>query len=520
MQGNEGMKMPSNTQVPPDEGTFSAYYREIATHNWYVALTDEGRSVLNAIKIEANLHGQCSCSRLGELYTLTVYNDSEVSCKRCFRRKLINMSNEVRAVYQAVERMSDIDSEMFPSTTLPLHKDSRPTCQGCHEQIFQVSDRDVISRLSHVQQVEHQQEMVSVHTACAWECADCNKSYITAYESPHAVNGSTNLCDNCLYARLDDGSLSKCDWCERYQTDIHHSDDRDQDLCERCFNSSWSCDTCGHSLRESDDHECFRSRNSLIYDYAYKPHYPRFFGEADYHFGLEIEVEDIDERGIEQGAKVVLDALDDRVYIKHDSSLNDGFEIVSEPHSFDQLENLNWDFLRTLRSRGYRSWDTETCGIHVHISRTAFRNAGKHSEAHELRFQKLIYDNASQVRTIAGRSSSYAQFQDKGHLVMKVKHGQSADRYEAINSQNSATLEVRVFRGSLKKNRILSAVEFIHSAVEYTRFMKIDPKAKQLSWFRFMGYVLDNQDKYANFTQIALKDMGTNPDYSTEMENA
>jgi len=156
----------------------------------------------------------------------------------------------------------------------------------------------------------------------------------------------------------------------------------------------------------------------------------------------------------------------------------------------------------------------------VHVSRTAFRNAGKHNEAHELRFQKLIYDNASQVRTIAGRTSSYAQFQDKGNLVMKVKHGQSADRYEAINSQNTHTLEVRVFRGSLKKTRILSAVEFIHSAVEYTRFMKIDPKAKQLSWFRFMGYVLDNQDKYGNFTQIALRDMGTNPDYSTERENA
>jgi len=35
-----------------------------------------------------------------------------------------------------------------------------------------------------------------------------------------------------------------------------------------------------------------------------------------------------------------------------------------------------------------------------------------------------------------------------------------------------------------------------------------------------MGYVLDNQDKYANFTQIALKDVGTNPNFNTEMENA
>lgn len=511
--------MPS-TQVPPDQGTFSAYYREIATHNWYVALTDEGRSVLNAIKIEANLHGQCSCGRLGELYTISVHDVSSVSCKRCYKRKLINMSIEVLTVYQTVERMPDIDSEMFPFTSLPLHTDSRPTCIGCHELIFQVSDHDVSSRISHSEQVEHEQETVSVHSACAWSCVDCTQSYITAYINPHVVNGSTNLCTSCLDSRVEAETLRRCDWCNRYNADTHYSSTRDRELCERCLNSDWSCDDCGHEVREGDDHECYRNRNSLIYDYSYKPQSPRFFGEADYHFGLEIEVEDIEERGIEQGAKVVLDALDDRVYIKHDSSLNDGFEIVSEPHSFNELENLNWDFLRTLRSRGYRSWDTNTCGIHVHVSRTAFRNAGKHNEAHELRFQKLIYDNANQVRTIAGRSSSYAQFQDKGNLVMKVKHGQSADRYEAINSQNTATLEVRVFRGSLKKHRILSAVEFIHSAVEYTRFMKIDPKAKQLSWFRFMGYVLDNQDKYSNFTQIALKDVGTNPNFSTEMENA
>ena len=512
--------MTTDKQYPPDEGTFSVWYREIAKHVWYATLDDEARSVLNAIKIEANLWGQCQCSRLGALYTITVGDTYAVSCKRCVKKKLVNMSDHIYRAYQAVGLENNIESEIFPLHLLPIHTDSRPTCEGCNEQVYYTTDHNVPSRCSHAQLVDHEGEMKSVHTACAWECSDCNKSHIKSYTSPHVISSIENLCDNCLDARLDAGFLSKCAWCRRYQAEVHYSQDRDQDLCENCFNSSWSCDTCGHSIREGDYHECFRNRDSVIYDYSYKPERPKFFGEAEYHFGLEIEVEDINGYGIEDGAGLVLETLGDRVYIKHDSSLDNGFEIVTEPHSLDQLENLNWDFLRTLRSRGYRSWDTETCGIHVHVSRTAFRNAGKHSEAHELRFQKLIYDNASQVRTIAGRTSSYAQFEDKGHLVAKVKEGHSNDRYEAINSRNTHTLEVRVFRGSLKKTRILSAVEFIHSAVEYTRFMKIDPKAKQLSWFRFMGYVLDNQDKYANFTQIALKDTGTNPDYSTEMENA
>jgi hypothetical protein len=100
---------------------------------------------------------------------------------------------------------------------------------------------------------------------------------------------------------------------------------------------------------------------------------------------------------------------------------------------------------------------------------------------------------------------------DKGNLVPKVKYGQSADRYEAINIQNDHTLEIRVFKGSLKKERVLSAVEFIHSAIEYTRIMKINPRDKQFSWIRFMAYVLDNQQTYPNFTQVALRTLDQQP---------
>jgi hypothetical protein len=254
-----------------------------------------------------------------------------------------------------------------------------------------------------------------------------------------------------------------------------------------------------------DDHVCYRD-SSGIYEYSYKPR-PNFFGRDDYYFGIELEVEDKNEWGCGTGADIVYDTLGDRVYCKHDGSLNDGFEIVSHPHSLAEMQNLNWNFLRTLRSKGFRSWDTDTCGLHVHVSRTAFRKDGKRDEAHELRFQKLIYDNSTQVCAIAGRQSSYARFMDKGKLVPKVKYGQSMDRYEAINVQNDHTLEIRVFKGSLRKERVLSAVEFIHSAVEYTRNMKINPKDKQFSWIRFMAYVLDNQEKYSNFVQVALSSL-------------
>jgi hypothetical protein len=84
---------------------------------------------------------------------------------------------------------------------------------------------------------------------------------------------------------------------------------------------------------------------------------------------------------------------------------------------------------------------------------------------------KLIYDNQRQVERIAGRSGNhYATFGDKGKLVEKVKYGsQSNGRYSAINTENDATLEVRVFKGSLRKERVLSALEFVAASVEYTQ---------------------------------------------------
>jgi hypothetical protein len=117
---------------------------------------------------------------------------------------------------------------------------------------------------------------------------------------------------------------------------------------------------------------------------------------------------------------------------------------------------------------------------------------------------KLIYDNQRQVERIAGRAGNhYATFQDKGKLVPKVKYGnQTSGRYSAINTENDATLEVRVFKGSLRKERVLSALEFVTASVEYTRDLKVTSKNQALSWLRFTAYVSENMETYPNLALI------------------
>jgi hypothetical protein len=133
------------------------------------------------------------------------------------------------------------------------------------------------------------------------------------------------------------------------------------------------------------------------------------------------------------------------------------------------------------------------------------------AQAHELRFMKLIYDNQRQVQRLAGRSeSSYATFADRGKLIGKVKHGnQSNGRYSAINTDNEATLEVRIFRGSLKKERVLSALELVTAAVEYTRDLKVAGSNKALSWLKFVAYVAQNEEQYPNLANVIEKTFST-----------
>lgn len=514
-----------NTRIPPERGTLQHYYSDVETHEWFQRLTPVQQRGLFSLSINTPVWGVCHCSRSGKLYEYTfmvdeirVNNVHEPRCMGCVRNRVINHLN-ISYDYWESEPVtsSEINELIIPSAHFPASVSQRDTCPNCQRIIFQPLDVNIFQSLAYSRLATNSNgEEVLAHASCSFECI-CGNTYLTRANNVSYVDRGLT-CTSCIDELLDAEEVHECENCANYTTNVHWSEQRERELCDVCFNEPWECGECGYEIEEGYDHECHREPNSVIYNYSYKPS-AQFFGNDDYYFGLELEVENIHDWGCENGAQLVQDELGSRVYCKSDGSLSDGFEIVTHPHSFEAFKSINWSVLDMLRRKGFRSWDTSTCGLHVHISRTAFRKNGKRDEAHELRFQKLIYDNGMHVRAIAGRSSAYARFNDKGKLVPKVKYGQSEDRYEAINVQNDHTLEVRVFRGSLKPQRVLSAVEFLHSAIEYTRNMKVNPKDNQLSWIRFMAYVLDNKEKYQNFAQIALKTLDNPRDTQNNEED-
>jgi hypothetical protein len=224
------------------------------------------------------------------------------------------------------------------------------------------------------------------------------------------------------------------------------------------------------------------------------------------YLGFELEVEfKSDTVGVAQHTAIALDGI---AYLKHDGSISNGFEIVTHPHThqtYRENSTMLWDTIETLRSQyGGRSWDTDTCGLHIHLSRNGFS-----SGAHLHRFIAFVYHNAPHMMKFAGRKTRFARFNDVytfdeyDRPVFSIKHKvgnpdrYSSERYSAVNTQNEHTIELRFFRGTMKTSGVLSALDLAQAMVEYTRELRLDDvKLGALSWDWFADYVVSNNGLY------------------------
>lgn len=328
------------------------------------------------------------------------------------------------------------------------------------------------------------------------------------------------LCESCFDSYRE--ALIFCESCNNYDWENNGvwSEYHQEMFCAICASDTYiQCDDCDSEYRIDREHRCHQSGVSGIYYYSYKPS-PRFYGADKYHFGIELEME-APERGdteLSEGVATLYNLLGERIYLKEDASISYGFEMVTHPHTLEEFQTqFNWNALKEMTSLGFRSWDTTTCGLHVHVSRSAFDSRHNKVNKHQLKFIKFVYDNQRPVQALAGRETSYAKFNDKGRLVQKLEHGIGDGHFSAVNTDPDDTLEIRVFKGSLNPVRVLSAIEFVHASIEHTRDMRVSPKDKPMAWTKFIAYVVQHEAKYPNLTTMLEKTLGVrNPNTKNE----
>jgi hypothetical protein len=254
--------------------------------------------------------------------------------------------------------------------------------------------------------------------------------------------------------------------------------------------------------------------NGIINSYSYKPK-PEFNfikGEDknSLFFGIELEIENEENKISNKRAAQKIDEIlsDDIVYLKSDGSLCNGFEIVTHPMSFSFIKSIPEKFslmLEYLKNNGFRSYNSTTCGMHIHISKENF------TTWQLFRFMSFFNDNKEFIVKLSQRDESklkkWASLSDenKDELVYKTisakKCKDNFSRYSAINLCNDKTIEIRIFRGTLAQGSFFKNIEFCQALFEYTR----DNSTVTLQGFK--EYVA-NKKEFKNLAQfIKLKNL-------------
>jgi hypothetical protein len=357
------------------------------------------------------------------------------------------------------------------------------------------------------------------------------------------VNGET-VCNDCK-----EDNLSVCEHCGMYiLTDNAHKFD-DKVWCEHCLREeTLRCEDCGERIYRDNaiytthgDYVCqdcieehyvccvncdefvhidyaeydIRSGNyycescwedrydDIIESYHYKPT-PIFYGENDpLYMGVELEIDNAGEDG--ENA-MQLDSIVNNgkrhIYFKHDGSIDEGFEIVSHPATLEyHTNNIRWaDMMVAALDMGYRSHETSTCGLHVHVSREAL---GVDYDEREDTISKIIYftelhwnEILKFTRRTASKMERWARrygIIENTEKTYKNAKDYSGDRYRCINLTNESTVEFRMFRGTLRYQTFLATLQFVHEVCTICREYNSET-IEALAWTDFVKRI-DSEKK-------------------------
>lgn len=293
-------------------------------------------------------------------------------------------------------------------------------------------------------------------------------------DTPVAITAPALVGD--LYFKLPDGTYYE------YSSKSVISDLATCPACNSVITTSGSdlCDTCVNEFSE-------------LQSYSYKPT-PNFIGnqsqaDADHpiHYGIEIEYAAPHKHQVASLSYNYRSEL----YLKSDSSIQGDssykVEIVSHPHSFKALMSPS-SFIHKLPKITVADGGVAN-GLHIHISRTAFR-----SDKHFSLFYFLLSSNRDLIEFIGKRElTNYCRHAPKGLVYTKANKPQpNYERKVMINENNDNTIEIRFFNSTNDTHVIKSYIQFLDSMIKYSNY-----HGTTVSLARWKTYVLKYKDKYS-----------------------
>ena len=424
-------------------------------------------------------------------------------------------------------------------------------CEDCADNRFSScsSCGELIDRENDEYAYDQHEEIYCEHcrdNELEW-CERC-ESYTTQETSVVNSGGyDESWCDDCIGEHA-----TFCDHCERYYDDRYTNFQTDvggNDICEHCADRYFvECDECGdlvfrddaiirgsdyyceHCISrvdeaidafEDEDIELADTAPEVIHSYHGYPNDWRFRNEAnngednDYfktmavryrqlHIGPELEIDNggcRNDKAIAITTAIGYPANESNEFkCSRDGSLNNGFEIIAMPATYDwHIKHYNWEAgLNKARELGYKSHDAGTCGLHFHVDRIYFENGMVNPEEG---FIIITTNNMNWLKSFSRRTNyGFCRFIEASYFDVENFKADNASftqrrldtlRSEyrghnvALNFANNSTIELRFVRGTLKYSTFKAAfqlTEMMSYAVKH--FRKEQLATINLQWFK------------------------------------
>ena len=325
------------------------------------------------------------------------------------------------------------------------------------------------------------------------KCDHCGENITTEAIVDHDGN---ILCNDCLSTAIDNGDMTKCDYCGEYVQwdDARYIESNDRIVCDDCYDEYYrTCESCGDThyidnMYYHDHHDCWYCECCYPGDSEFEPVYNQMVSleKGKRYFGMELEVENYDRYsyGITDQIMDIM-GKDTILEIKEDGSLDcGGFEIVFQPLSEEYINSDEFKDkltkLSNLLQRNNFYKEAPNGGLHIHTTRLGGEDIA------DLYTLAKFFDN--ELKQINARfSSSWCRIGDyttdygKNKEINEEIQGET--RYQWWNTTNSRTIECRAFDSSLDVDTILNDYNFVINAFKY----RCDKKVNNVTWDMLMG---------------------------------
>ena len=344
-------------------------------------------------------------------------------------------------------------------------------------------------------------------------CSVCGKKL--SEEAANHFDGQI-MCKDCFELKT-----TVCECCgERIWEEDARGNNRII-LCNHCYEYNYTnCEECGALIHNDDAYyensdndypycyTCYEKLfKSSIKSYCYKPD-PIFYGSGSFYMGVELEIDDGGENNANADELMcIANDVGERIYCKHDGSIENGFEIVSHPMSLEyHLNEMTWkEIFDKAISMGYCSHKTATCGLHCHVNRSAFGSTYEAEEEAiarvvyfvEKHWDKLLKFSRRTEENINRWASRYGISSNAKDTYKNAKDNRRG-RYVAVNLENDNTIEFRLFRGTLRYTTFAATLQLVYEICRFA-IMLTDEELENMSWEEFVSTIDPNNKELLQY---------------------